>query len=148
MNDIKRRSSTGEFGAASFFWRLVASLILVFATYNPTEFSYYRWLQNSLGNEGLGPEHFISGIAVIIGWTILIVATQRSLGWLGVVLGGALIGGFVWWLTDLGWIAVGSVSTLSWVSLFCLGLLLAIGLSWSHVWRRLTGQLEVDDNDT
>jgi len=25
--------------------------------------------------------------------------------------------------------------------------LLAVGLSWSHVWRRLTGQFEVDDGD-
>jgi hypothetical protein len=37
---------------------------------------------------------------------------------------------------------------LTWVILLCLALLLAVGLSWSHVWRRLTGQYEVDDNDT
>jgi hypothetical protein len=148
MNEITRRSSAREFGAASFFWRLGASLILVLATYNPTSFSYYRWLLNSRSAGELGPEHFVAGIAVVIGWTIFVVATQKSLGSVGLVLGAALIGGFVWWMTDLGLIAVGSVSALSWVALICLAMLLAVGLSWSHVWRRLTGQVEVDDNDT
>lgn len=145
MSEVQRRAAMKEFGASSFFWRLGASIVLVLSTYNPTEFSYVRWLMN---DEGLGPEHFVSGIALVIGWTILVVATQKSLGTLGFVLGAALIGGFVWWMTDLGLIAVGSVSALSWVSLICLALLLAVGLSWSHVWRRLTGQFEVDDNDT
>jgi hypothetical protein len=63
------------------------------------------------------------------------------------VLAAALIGGIIWWLTDLGWLAVGSVSALTWVSIICLSLLLAVGLSWSHIWRRLTGQYEVDDTD-
>lgn len=147
MKEAQRRASTRDFGPSSFFWRLGVSLVLVLLTYNPTSFSYYDWLFNSLGNGGLGPEHFVAGVALVIGWTILIVATQKSLGTVGFVLGAALIGGFVWWLTSLGLIRVGSVSALSWVSLICLAVLLAVGLSWSHVWRRLTGQYEVDDSD-
>jgi len=142
----ERKVSNRDFNAGSFLWRLGATLVLVLATYNPTRFSYYRWLRSSMSDGGLGPEHFVAGIALVIGWTILIVATQRSLGALGVVLGAALIGGIIWLLTDLGWIAVGSVSTLTWVSLVCLAVLLAVGLSWSHLWRRITGQYEVDDD--
>lgn len=142
----ERKASNRDFNAGSFLWRLAATLFLVFATYNPTRFSYYRWLRSSMNDGGLGPEHFVVGIALIIGWTILVVATQRSLGALGVVLGAALIGGVIWLLTDLGWIAVGSVSALAWVSLICLAVLLAVGLSWSHLWRRLTGQYEVDED--
>jgi hypothetical protein len=144
---MQRQGVVREFGAMSFIWRLGVSMVLVFCTYNPTDFSYYSWLWNSYNNGGLGPEHFVAGILVIIGWTILVVATQRSLGTVGSVLGAALIGGLVWWLTDIGWIAVGSVSALTWVSIVCLSFLLAVGLSWSHIWRRLTGQYEVDDND-
>lgn len=147
MNEARRKVTGGDFGAGSFLWRLGATLFLVLATYNPTSLSYCRWLRSSMSDGRLGPEHFVVGIALIIGWTILLVATQRSLGTLGVVLGAALIGGFIWLLTDLGLIAVGSVSALTWVSLICLSVLLAVGLSWSHVWRRLTGQLEVDDDD-
>ena len=148
MSDGARRSVTGEFTAKSFLWRLVASLVLVLATYNPTELSYYRWLRAGMSNGGLGPEHFVAGILLVIGWTILVVATQRSLGTLGFVLAAAFVGGLVWWLTDLGWIAVGSVSALTWVSMLSLAFVLAIGLSWSHIWRRVTGQYEVDDNDS
>jgi len=147
MNEVRRKGGRREFGPLSFFWRFVATLVLVVATYNPTAFSYYRWVRSGMSDGGLGPEHFVVGIGLIIGWTILVVATQRSLGTVGLLLAAALIGGLVWWLTDLGWIAVGSVSALTWVSLFCLAALLAVGLSWSHVWRRLTGQYEVDDND-
>lgn len=147
MNEVRRTGVRREFGAASFFWRFVATLVLVVATYNPTRFSYYRWVRSGMSDDRFGPEHFVVGVVLIIGWTILVVATQRSLGTVGLFLAAALIGGLVWWLTDLGWIAVGSVSALTWISLFCLAVLLTVGLSWSHVWRRLTGQYEVDDND-
>jgi hypothetical protein len=95
----------------------------------------------------LGPEHFVVGILLLIGWVILLTATQRSLGFLGLLLGGALLGGVVWLLVDTGWLNVSTLSSATWIALFCIAALLAIGLSWSHVWRRLTGQLEVDDND-
>ena len=136
-----------EFTATGFLWRLMFAMILVLATYNPTGFSYFHWLREASGASGLGPEHFVVGVLLTIGWAILLVATQRSLGTVGLVLAGALLGGLVWWFTDLGVFAVGTVDALAWVSLTCLGLLLAVGLSWSHIWRRITGQLEVDDNN-
>ena len=136
-----------DFNGASFLWRLFASLILVIATYNPSGYSYFHWLSNSFSNGGLGPEHFVAGMVIVIGWAVFFVATQRSLGTFGLVLGACLIGGVVWLMTDIGLLSVGSVSAVTWVSLFCLAILLAVGLSWSHVWRRVTGQLEVDDND-
>jgi hypothetical protein len=139
----------GDFNIGSFLWRFLAVLVLVIATYNPTRFSYIGWLRSSWGDagSGLGPEHFVAGVLVIIGWTILVVATHRSLGPFGLLLAAALIGGIIWWLTDLGLVSVGSVAAMTWVILLCLSLLLAVGLSWSHVWRRLTGQYEVDDDD-
>jgi len=38
------------------------------------------------------------------------------------------------------------VTAFTWVILVILSVMLAIGLSWSHGWRRLTGQVEVDDD--
>jgi len=29
----------------------------------------------------------------------------------------------------------------------CLAVLLAVGMSWSYIWRRLTGQVAVDEVD-
>ncbi len=138
-----------EFNFFGFVWRFVASLFLVLISYNPTRYSYWGWVTAAQNAEppNLGPEHFVVGIVLMIGWVILLAATQRSLGVLGLMLGGALLGGVVWLLVDIGWLSVASVSSATWVGLICVALLLAVGLSWSHVWRRLTGQFEVDDGD-
>lgn len=143
------RRPSREFNFLSFTWRVVASLFLVLATYNPTAYSYWDWVRTAMSGEGsgLGPQHFVVGVVLLIGWVILLAATQRSLGFLGLLLGGALLGGVVWLLVDIGWLNVDSVSSATWIGLICISILLAVGLSWSHVWRRLTGQFEVDDGD-
>lgn len=142
-----RRGPSREFNFLSFLWRFIASLILVLATYNPSQYSFIGWLKVAREAGTLGPEHFVVGIILLIGWVILLAATSRSLGALGLILGGSLLGGVVWLLVDLGLLSVSSVSSAAWVSLVCVAFLLAVGLSWSHVWRRLTGQFEVDDGD-
>jgi Family of unknown function (DUF6524) len=53
----------------------------------------------------------------------------------------------VWWLIDLGWLSATSFTSMEWVTLLALSLLLAIGVSWSHLRRRLTGQYDVEDVD-
>jgi len=138
-----------EFNFLSFVWRFISSTILVVATYNPTRFSYWDWLNSARTADpsAMGPEHFVVGVVLLIGWVILLAATQRSLGFLGLILGGALLGGVVWLLVDIGLLNVNDMGTATWIGLFCISILLAVGLSWSHVWRRLTGQFEVDDGD-
>ncbi len=144
----KIRRASSEFNLLSFILRFLASLLLVMVTYNPTEYSYIGWLRAATPETTpLGPEHFVVGVALLIGWVILLAATQRSLGTFGLLLGGALLGGVVWLLTDIGWLNVSTLSSATWVGLICVAALLAVGLSWSHVWRRLTGQFEVDDGD-
>lgn len=136
-----------EFNFFSFIWRFAAALFLVLVTYNPTPYSYIAWLTMGHEAELLGPEHFVTGIVLLIGWVILLAAAQRSLGLLGLILGGSLLGGVVWLLVDIRVLNVDTVTSASWVGLVCLAALLAVGLSWSHVWRRLTGQFEINDGD-
>jgi len=145
------RSSRGvyrEFSAGSFLWRLAASLVLVLATYNPSPISYFGWLKSGFaeGGPGFGPAHFVVGILLVAGWAILIIATRNSLGKGGLLIVAALIGGIVWWLASIGLNVAGNMAALGWVILICVAVLLAVGLSWSHIWRRLTGQVEVDDD--
>jgi ABC-type Mn2+/Zn2+ transport system permease subunit len=83
--------------------------------------------------------------AALVGWTVG-VATRNSLGTLGTLLSAALIGTGIWLLTRIGVVHADSASAITWLALVALAILLAIGLSWSHIWRRLSGQLEVDDN--
>ncbi len=140
------RRTSAEFNWAGFFIRLAATLVLVLATYNPSGWSYVHWVRDAFANSGLGPEHFVVGVVVLIGWVILLTATQRSMGTLGLILEALLFGGIVWLLIDFGILRIDSVSEFTWVILVILSVMLAIGLSWSHVWRRLTGQFEVDEN--
>ena len=150
MADDKKRKSRGssrELDFAGFMMRLVGTTVLVLATYNPSGWSFVHWLRNGFADGALGPEHFVSGIVLIIGWIILLTATFRSIGMLGLILGTSLFGGVVWLLIDFGVLSIDSRSELTWVILIVASLVLAIGLSWSHVWRRLTGQFEVDDSD-
>jgi len=135
-----------SFGFLDFVWRLLAALVLVMATYNPTGHSYVHWVQRALTGEGLLAAHFFVGVLLLVGWTIFLVATRRSLGTLGTVLGAALIGTGVWLLSQIGLIQANSARSITWLALISLAMLLAIGLSWSHIWRRLSGQLEVDDS--
>ncbi len=147
-SDTRRSAKAArEFTFLSFVWRFAASLALVLLTYNPSDFSYIAWLRAATPENPLGPEHFVVGVVLLIGWVILLAATHRSLGTFGLILGAALLGGVVWLLTDIGWLNIETVSTATWVALICIGALLAVGLSWSHVWRRLTGQFEVDGDD-
>ena len=140
------RRTSAEFDWAGFAIRLVATLVLVLATYNPSGWSFAHWVQNGFSNDGLGPEHFVAGIVILIGWVILLTATHRSMGTFGLILEALLFGGIVWLLVDFGVLSIDSVTKFTWVVLIILSLMLAIGLSWSHVWRRLTGQFEVDDD--
>jgi Family of unknown function (DUF6524) len=140
-------ASTRDFGFLGFVWRALASFVLVAATYNPTGYSYFHWVRGAINGDTLGPEHFVVGVLVLIGWVVLLVAAQRSLGTLGLVLGALLLGGIVWLMADTGLIKLDSASKMTWAALVTVAILLAIGLSWSHVWRRLTGQLEVDDDN-
>jgi hypothetical protein len=135
-----------SFGILDFVWRLLAALILVMATYNPTGHSYVHWVRNAASGEGMMAAHFFVGVLLLVGWTIFLVATSRSLGTLGTVLGAALIGTGVWWLAQIGLIRADSTRSITWLAQISLAILLAIGLSWSHIWRRLSGQLEVDDS--
>ena len=75
-------------------------------------------------------------------------ATFNSLGWLGIGLGVALFACLLWLLIDMGWLTTESTSALTWMSLVVVSLILATGMSWSHIRRRLSGQIDVDDVET
>ncbi|MFK8047588.1 MAG: DUF6524 family protein [Halioglobus sp.] len=134
-----------EFSAGSFFGRWIFALILVFGTYNPTDYSFVSWIMSD-GFE-FAPVIAVVGILLLIGWTIFLRATLLSLGVIGIALGLALFGAIVWMMVDFGLIDMEATGVLTYVALVLLSLILAIGMSWSHIRRRLTGQFDVDDRD-
>ena len=136
-----------KFNFVSFSLRFLGAIALVFLTYNPSGYSYFHWVQDSLGPNGAGfaAEYAFVGVVIIIGWAILVRSTLQSLGALGLILAAAFIGTFVWLMTSYGIVEVESSTAIAWAALISLAALLAIGMSWSHIRRRLTGQVDVDE---
>jgi hypothetical protein len=123
--------------------RFTMALVLVFTTWNPSGWSYVHWLLRTLPDV-TAPLVF-TGVVLLIGWVLFLHATLESLGMLGVVLAAAFFGSLTWLLFDLGWLSVHN-DVMSYVALVLIAAVLAIGMSWSHLWRRLSGRVEVEES--
>ena len=120
-----------EFNIGSFFARWLFAALLVFGTYNPTDYSYLSWLLAE-GTE-LGPIVALVGLVLLIAWIVFLRATFLSLGWLGICLGAALFGCVLWLLVDVGLLSLDSTSAITWLVLLVLSLILATGMSLSLI---------------
>ena len=134
-----------ELGVDGFMGRWVFALLLVLGTYNPSGYSYVSWALDK--EASLGPGITIVGLILLIGWIFCIKTTFDALGWLGVTLGAALFAAIIWWFVDTGFISMESTGILTWLALVVVSLILAAGMAWSHIKRRITGQINVDDVD-
>lgn len=134
-----------EFNIGSFLARWLFAALLVFGTYNPTDYSYVNWAFSDI--DQFGPVMALVGVALLIAWIVFLRATMRSLGVLGIALGAALFACLIWLFIDMGLLSLESTGALTWIALLLLSLILAAGLSWSHIRRRLTGQFDVDEVD-
>ncbi len=125
--------------------RLLAAGVLVFATYNPEGYSYFHWVRGNM-EEAL-PLKAFAGVLLLIGWTIFIRATLRSLGAFGLLLAFAFFGTLIWLIVYYGLIPSHSVKTITYIIEVVLCGVLATGLFWSHIRRRITGQVDTDELD-
>jgi hypothetical protein len=125
--------------------RFLAAVILVFSTYNPEGVSFYHWVVPEL--PAFSPLKIFIGVVLLIGWAIYIRATIHSLGFIGLVLAAAFFGSLLWVVVDSGLVSADNVRTLSYLVLVALCGILTAGISWSHIRRRISGQIDVDDTD-
>lgn len=127
--------------------RFVFAAILVFTTYNPEGFDYFNWVvMNNL--EALPqslPVKLFVGFVLLIGWVIYIRATLRSLGPIGLILAFGFFGTLLWMIVDWGWIPTDSIRAVTYLAEVVMCAILAVGMSWSHIRRRLSGQADVDE---
>jgi Na+/melibiose symporter-like transporter len=61
------------------------------------------------------------------------------------ILALAFFGSLTWLVFDLGWLSTGQ-EALSYVALVVIAAILAVGMAWSHIWRQLSGQVDVDED--
>lgn len=133
------------FSFGGFVLRWIAAVVLVFGTFNPTGRSYYHWVMDQ--GDGSLPIQALVGVLLLIGFVIFLRATFRSIGGIGLVLVVALIAALVWVMVDFGFIDLNDSSVMAYVVLAAIATVMGVGMSWSHVRRRLSGQYDMDDVD-
>jgi hypothetical protein len=136
------------FGLFGFAIRWAFALLLVLGTFNPTRFSYYGWVTSTESDDGAMSIKVLVGVLLLILFIIYLRATWRSLGPIGVGLAVVLLATLTWVAIDLNVLSLEQTTTLTWIGLVVVATVMALGMSWSHVRRRLSGQADVDDLDT
>jgi hypothetical protein len=137
--------SADKLSLAGFLLRAAFALALVLLTFNPSGYSYVHLIQD--GFPKVTPLEAVLGIVLLIGWFVFISATLRSLGALGVLLALALFAALIWLIVSWGWVQLQNTGAIVWLGLVILALILAIGMSWSHLYQRWSGQATVDEVD-
>jgi hypothetical protein len=132
-----------ELSFSGFLMRAVFALVLVLVTFNPSGYSYVHMVANDFPN--ITPVEAVCGIVLLIAWIVFLGATLKSIGLLGMVLAFALSAALIWLIVSWGWVTLDDTSALAWIGLIVLALVLAIGMAWSHLYRRWTGQSTVDE---
>ncbi|SMC97225.1 hypothetical protein SAMN06295998_11480 [Primorskyibacter flagellatus] len=126
-----------------FVIRWVAAFALLAATFNPTPWNYVRWARAEYSAQL--PLVVLLGLILLVGYIIYLRATLRSIGGLGMTLVLALVAALLWVLYDYGILDLSNRDFTVWLGLLALSVVLGIGLSWSLVRRKLSGQADVDD---
>ena len=132
-----------SFQFSSFVTRFIIALVLVLVSFNPSGYSFFHWATQQLFAL---PVLLLMGVVLLIGWVIFLRATLRSLGPIGITLAVALFACLVWVAIYYNLLAVGSTLFI-YIILVVFSAVLAIGMSWSHVRRRMSGQADMDDVD-
>ena len=91
------------------------------------------------------PLKVFAGIVLLIGWVIYIRATIRSLGIIGLILALGFFGTLLWMIVDWGLIPADSIRAITYITQVIMCGVLAVGMSWSHIRRRMSGQVDVDE---
>ncbi len=128
-----------------FLLRWAVAFLLLAATFNPTRWNYTRWVEANYSEQM--PMAVLAGLLLTVGYIIYLRATLRSIGGFGMFLVLAIVGALIWVLYDYELLSLTQTSDMVWLGLVALSLVLGIGLSWSHVRRRLSGQADMDDVD-
>ncbi len=125
--------------------RWLGAFVLLALTYNPTSWNFYRWAEGNW--QAQMPLTLLMGLLLAVGYMVYIGATLRSIGGFGIVLVAGIVGALVWVLIDFGVLTLDNPQLNLWIGIVLLSVVLGIGLSWSIIRQRLSGQATVDEVD-
>lgn len=123
--------------------RFLGAFGLLAATYNPTQWNYIRWVDANWPAQM--PLAIFLGLLLVVGFLIYVMSTMRAIGTLGVLMIAAILGAGLWVLTDWGVLSLENRNLNTWLGLIGLAVIMGLGLSWSIIRQRLSGQATVDE---
>jgi hypothetical protein len=126
------------------YTRLIYSLVIVWVTYNPTEYSLAHWVQTS---DAAASSKGLAIGALGLTWLLYIFLSYKALGKIGLVCVFAFFGLATWFLIDHGWLNLADASEAQWYTTFMVSVLFAVGMAAGILIRRLSGQMATDDVD-
>lgn len=127
----------------AFLIRWLIAFVLLAVTWNPTPMNFTRWALENW--ETQMPMVALGAIVLIIGYIVYLRATMRSIGPFGMLLVVALFAAVVWVLIDMGVLETGNSVTNQWLAIVLASLVLGVGLTWSILRRKISGQVDIDD---
>lgn len=131
-----------EFGFLDFMVRWALGQLIVVGTFNPFSMSYFHWV---VDHEGQVPLKVLVGVGLIVLHVIAIIASVRSLGLIGIGLLTSFFASAAWVLVDSRVLDIEDPKIFMLTLLMIGGTIYGIGLSWSHLRNRISGQVDSRD---
>ena len=122
------------------FTRIALAIALVLVTFNPSGYSLVHWIATP--PVAFTPGKALAVLLLAIGWVVCLRTAFIALGKMGLLLGLSLFATLIWLLVDRDVLSLNG-SGIVWVVLVVVGVLLGVGLSWSLLRAKATGQIEV-----
>jgi hypothetical protein len=125
--------------------RWLGAFLLLAAIFNPTRWNYVSWAKGHWSDQT--PLVIFLGLILAVIAMVYLVSTMRSIGILGALVIAAIFGAGLWVLTDWGLLGLSNAALNVWLTILALSLILGIGMSWSILRQRLSGQQTTDEVD-
>lgn len=123
--------------------RWLGAFLLLTAIFNPSAWNYVTWARESWGEQT--PLIVFVGLILGVAAMVYLVATMRSIGLLGAVVIVAIFAAGLWVLSDWGVLGLQNSALNIWLGILAMSLILGIGMSWSILRQRLSGQQTTDE---
>lgn len=130
------------FGPVNILQRWLFTLFIVFATYNPSGISFVNWASSAGSNKVIVS---VVGVALLGVYVFIFRSTWRAMKFVGIFLTFTFFALFSYMLIDIGLVRLVSAPVVEIMGLAVVASTLAIGLSFSAIRARLSGQIDFDD---